>query len=825
VLSDLWRDVSHATRLLGKAPAFAVLAITTLGLGVGANTAIFSVVHGLLLRPLPYHAPDRLVFVDGALSTPEGDSSFQLSYPELQDIAAQVPSFSRIAPWTTAWGLTLEGTEGAARLPANFVGRGYFDVLGEPPLLGRTFTPDDHVVGDDGRMVVMLSEGVWRQHFGGDPSIVGRDVRLQGRPFTIVGIMPARFYDVGLAYQAEVDVWVPLERAPALFGGLDLRGRTGRQMWGVARLADGVSPERAAQDLRTLSARLTADHPQTNTAFRLRAAALDTTFFADARRPLWLLFGGSIFVLLIGCANVANLLLIRSTARTREMAIRLAVGASRWRLVRQLLAESLVLAMMGGGAGVLMAMWLTPVLLPLSGIEPVAFARITIDGTVLALSAATALACGLLFGLAPVWRATRMTVRDAAFASGTAQVARPSRAAHWLAGVEVTAAFVLAAGAIIMLKSFSMLLDTDLGFRHERLLTARMELPQDRYGTPAARAQFGRQLRERLAQLPGVEDVVMWGPSMFARSTWVSFVAPEDQLVADHERVMVWRHSTNPGALAELGIPIVAGRDFSAADTLDAPPVAIVSQATAHRLWPGQDAVGRRFRTTVAGANVAVAVIGVAADARHRGRFRFSFGAAAHEPQLDLYLPFEQRPNGLVTIGIRTAGDPRLSVRAVTSAVGDTDPALSVYDIAPLDERMRIEESSVGFAALLLNLYGGLALLLAAIGVYGVLAANVASKRRELGIRSALGAAPQHLWLGVVREGVMVTGVAIACGLAITWAVGQSVAAWIFGVSPTDPWLLSGAALLLLVSALAASAIPARAAARIDPGRVLRIDP
>ena len=825
MLTDLWRDLGHAVRLLGRAPAFAVLAVTTLGLGVGANTAIFSVVHGLLLRPLPYHAPDRLVFVDGALSTPEGDSSFQLSYPEVQDIAAQVPSFSTVAPWTTAWGLTLEGAEGAARLPANFVGRGYFETLGESPLLGRTFAADDHRVGDDGHMVVVLSEGVWRQHFGGDPSIVGRNVRLQGRPFTIVGVMPARFYDVGLAYQADVEVWVPLERAPALFGSLDLRGRGSRQMWAVARLADGVSPERAADDLRTLSARLTADHPQTNAAFRLRAAPLATTFFADARRPLSLLLGGSIFVLLIGCANVANLLLIRSTARTREMAIRLAIGASRARLVRQLLAESLVLAALGGAAGVLLAMWLTPVLLPLSGIEPSEFARVAIDGPVLAVSAAMAIACGLLFGLAPIWRATRMTVRDAAVASGTTQVARPSRAAHWLAGVEVTAAFVLAAGAIVMLKSFSALLDTDLAFRHERLLTARIELPQDRYATPAARARFGRQLRERLGQLPGVDDVVLWGPSMFARSTWVSFVAPEGQLVASHEQVMVWRHSTNPGALADLGIPLLAGRDFSTSDTLDAPPVAIVSQATAHRLWPGRDAVGQRFRTTVAGASVAVTVIGVAADARHRGRFRFSQGAAAHEPQLDLYLPFEQRPNGLVTIGIRTAGDPRLATRAVAAAVAAADPGLSVYDVAPLAERMRVEASAVGFAALLMNLYGGLALLLAAIGVYGVLAANVASKRRELGIRSALGAAPEQLWLGVVREGVMVTGVAIACGLAITWALGQGVAAWIFGVSPTDPLLLAGAAVLLMLSAIAASAIPARSAARIDPGRVLRIDP
>jgi ABC-type antimicrobial peptide transport system permease subunit len=311
---------------------------------------------------------------------------------------------------------------------------------------------------------------------------------------------------------------------------------------------------------------------------------------------------------------------------------------------------------------------------------------------------------------------------------------------------------------------------------------------------------------------------------MFTRSTWVAFISPDDQVVTDRERVMAWRHSTNPGALGDLGIAILEGRDFGPADTLDSPPVAIVSQATARRLWPGQPAVGRRFRTTAGGNRVDVTVIGVASDARHRGRFRFSQGASAYEPQLDIYLPYDQRPNALLTIGIRTTGDPNQLTRALTSAVAELDPTLSVYDIASLDERLRGEESSVAFAALLMNIYGGLALVLAALGVYGVLSAGVASRRRELGIRAALGAEPRRLLAGVVREGLIVTTIAIVCGLALTWAVGRTVSTWIFAASPTDPRLLLATAGLLLAAALGASALPARNAARVDAARVLRGD-
>jgi putative ABC transport system permease protein len=821
-IADLLRDVRHAVRLLARAPAFTLLAILTLGLGIGANTSIFTVVNALILRPLPYPSPDRLTFIDGTFHRPEGDTDFQLSYPEFIDLQDQARSFAVLAPWTTGYGLALEGTEGAARLRTNFVGKGYFDVLGATPMVGRTFTPDDHRIGDDGRMVVMVSEGVWRQHFGGDRAILGRDVRLQGRPFTVVGILPSTFDDAALAYSEGVDVWVPIERAPALVGNVDLTARGSRLMWGFARLADGVSLPAAQAELSAIGSRLAAAYPQTNASFELRAAPLADSFFRDARRPLWLLLGGSWFVLLIACANVANLLLVRSTARAREFAVRLAIGASRGRVVRQLLTESTVLAIAGAAAGLLMAGWMTPALVALSGLALPSFAEARLDREVLAVTVGTATVCGLLFGLAPVWRAFRMSLRGGVMTGSTH--ARRSGTALWLAGLEVTAAFVLTAGALTMLQSFAALTRTDLAFRSDRLLTVRLELPQERYATPAARARFGAALRDRAVALPGVEAAVLWGPSMFARSTWISFVAPTDRVVADSERVMLWRHSTNPGGLGDLGIALVAGRDFQSSDTLDTPTVAIVSEAAARRLWRGQDPIGRQLRSGSGATASILSVVGIAADARHRGRFRFSEGAAAREPQLDLYLAYAQRPNGLVTLGVRTAGAPSSAIKSVAAVIAAIDPALPAYDIAPLDDRLRYEEQSVGFASLLLNLYGGLALLLAAIGVYGVLAATVAARLRELGIRAALGAAPRQLQMAVVRQGLTVTLAAIAAGAGIAALLGSTTRALFFDASAMDPRVLAGAAALLLMAAATASFAPARRASRVDPVRVLKIE-
>lgn len=820
MLHDAIRDLRHAFRLLTASRTFAVVAVLTLSLGIGANTAIFSVVQGLLLRPLPYTDPDRLLFVDGVLTRPDGETSFQIAYTDVEAIRRQSRSIAAITPWNTAWGLALEGGDGARRLEANFVGQDYFAILGASPLLGRTFSTDDHAIGGDTPLVVMLSEATWRQDFGSDPAIIGREVRLQNRIFSVIGVMPSSFSDVAVSQGARIDAWSPIERVPELFNGLNLTDRASRQVWALARLAPGASHAAAVAELSTIGAQIAAAFPATNANFSIRAARLDTQYFEDARRPLWFLLGGTIFVLLIACANVANLLLVRASDRSREFAVRLAIGASTGRIVRQLLAESLVLAALGATGGLMLASWMTPALVALSQIDIPAHATISFNGVVLAQTVLTSLACGLLFGLAPVWRALRTSVRDAI---GSTKVARTGIAGRVLAGVEIAAAFVLAAAALLMLQSFSALTKTDLLFRTDHMMTARLELPQDRYAAPAARARAGQQMLERLRALPGVEHATIWGPSMFGRSTWIAFLAPSDRVTADGDRLMVWRHNTNPGALSDLGIRLVSGRDFADTDTLDNPHVAILSEAAAARLWPGQDAVGRQLRVG-APTTPLVTVIGVAADARHRGRFRFSQGASAYESQLDIYLPYAQRPGTLITFGVRTTNDPDQHTSAVRAAVAGFDPAMPIFDVASLDSRLRREEAPLAFAAVLLNLYGGLALVLAAIGVYGVLAAAVAGRNRELGIRAALGADPRTLVAGVVREGLAIAVAAVAIGSIASWLLARAFAGLLFGVSGNTGITLAAAAAILMAMSACASMIPARRASRVDPITALRND-
>jgi len=821
MLSDILRDIRYALRQFATSPTFTLVATLTLALGVGANAAIFSVVNGLLLRPLPYPQPERLLFVDGVHSRPEGEVSFQLSYPDLQELGARSTTLAMITPWATSWGLTLDREDGAQRLEANFVGRDYFAILGATPLLGRTFTPEDHAIGADGSLLAILSEATWRQEFGADESIVGRDIRLQNRVFTVIGVMPEAFSDLPESVGERVDVWAPIERAPGLFGLLTLADRGSRLMWGVARLADGASVDRARAELKALGAQIAAANPATNANFSYRPAPLSSQYFLEARRPLWFLLGGSLFVLLIGCVNVANLLLVRSSDRAREFAVRLAVGASNSRLVRQLLIESLALAVAGAAGGLVLASWMTPVLVRMSGVSLPAFTDVRIDVVVVAVTMGTALVCGVLFGFAPMWRASRTSAR-AVLSAGAGRVARSSKTARWLAGVEVTAAFVLAAGALAMLQSLSHLTTTDLAFRSERLLTVRLELPQGRYETPAARARAGHSLLERMRALPGVEHATIWGPSMFGRSTWISFLSRTDRVVKDDERLMVWRHSTNPGALRDMGIPLRTGRDFTDADTLEAPFVAIISEAAAERLWPGQDPLGRQVRTSTAANAPLTTIVGLAADARHRGRFRFSEGAAAYEPQLDIYFPYAQRPNALVTLGIRTAGAPETHINAVRAAIAGIDPSVPIYDVESLENRMRLEEAPLAFATLLINLYGGLAILLAGLGVYGVLAAGVAAQLREIGIRAALGADPRQLVGSVVWQGVSISLVSIAIGVTVSWALLRTFSGMLFGVAGANTTMLSAAAGILIGMATLASVIPARRAARVDPVEVLR---
>ncbi|MFN8060233.1 MAG: ADOP family duplicated permease [Vicinamibacterales bacterium] len=821
VASELVSDVRVAIRSLRAAPGLVAVAVCTFAIGIGANTAITSVVYALLVRPLPYVAPERLVFLDGVLSRPDGSVDFQLQYPEFEAMRTSTQAFREAVPWSTGWGLALEGTDGAERLDANFVGRGYLRALGAHPAIGRDFDAAEHALGGDA-MVAILSDATWRQHFGADPEIVGRTVRLQGRPFTVIGVMPSTFHDVPLAQGDTVDVWVPVERAETLFGLSGLGRHTTRQFWGIARLPEGVSLAAASDELAALS-RTLAERDPDHRNFSLRAIPLDRSFFADLRRPLWMLLGASWFVVLISAANVANVLLVRMDRRTRTLAVQQALGAPARRLVGAVLAESTVLALVGGVLGIGVALLATPAMLIMSPTPLPPFIRIGVDAVVLGSALTVALAAGACAATAPLWRLRRLSLTAVMADGGGTRATGTGRLGASVAVVELTAAFVLASGAWLMSESLQTLTNTSLSFDHDRLVTARLELPADRYPTPEDRVRFVDQVVAGVGTAPGVERAFVWGPSGIGRATWVTFLLPDTQVAGtDTERLMVSRHSTNPGGLASLGVPLLRGRDFAPTDTAGSPSVAIVSEAVAERLWPGTDAVGRRVHVG-SGPNAALAtVVGVAADARHRGRFRFAEGATAHEAQLDLYLPYAQRPNALVTLGIRAVGAPERLIPTIRAAIAAVDPVVPAFDIATLTERLRGEEAPVQFMSVLMALYGILALALAASGVFGVLASEASARRRELAIRAVLGASPGRLLQGVAWRTMSIAGSALALGLVCVWALSRTLAGVLFGVAPMNPLAMAGAASTLALAATAAAIAPAWRTTSTDPAVTLR---
>ena len=828
-LDSILQDVGYAARSLRSSPMFTAVVVVTLAVGIAANTVIFSAARAVFLRALPYPDADRLAFVSRAYpGFPQGGGNF--SYPAYRDMLAQNTSFDTLAAYQDFGALAL--TDGATplRIRVCYATPSYLQLLGAGTTLGRIFRAEEDRF-DTADEVVVLSHRLWQTRYSAARDIVGRTIHLNQQPFVVVGVAAAQFRDALAEHEdpEPVDAWVPLGLAHTLTGMSRPNDRGGAITWGVGHLKPGVSIDQANADLSAVAKRLERLYPATDAGYGLVARPLRDQLVGEFYSPVQLLVGGSAFLLLVGCANVANILLARLLARRREFAVRAALGATAGRIARQLIVEHLLLTTFAGTLALFFAVWSISALATWTRQYLPIVVHLDVDRPIMAVSIAVSLLAGIAFSIGPLITAMRVDLRDALSQGGRHGTNRSGRtAAKSFVVAEVALSMALLVGAGLLTKSLHRLTSMDLGFDTSDLLTLRLDLRSARYATPPARAQFGRELVDRLGPLPGVRSVTLWGPSMLGRATWVMDAAPEGRSAADPRNVLTFeRHSVNPGGLANLGIKILRGRDFSDHDADDAPLVAIVSQGLADTWWPGADPIGKRFfRPT---DPTPITVVGVAADARHRQRFTLADAAigippSGLGPQRDAYFPYSQRPNQALVVALRMAEGITGPAESLRQAVLAIDPALPVYDVALLDDRLADQERASRVLTILIAGYAAVALFLAAFGLFGILAHAVHQRTQEIGIRIALGGLPRDVLALVMRDAFSVTVIGVGSGAAGALLLSRIMTSLLFGVSSADPTVYLAISALLLVVAAVACWIPARRAIRIDPVCALRYE-
>lgn len=823
LLENIRRDVLYALRTMRANPVFAATAVLTLGLGIGGNTAMFSVIHAVLLKPLAYRDPGRLVHLslDNPPMNIQGGPFSLVRFEELKPAAR---SFAGLGAYGPIENMTLSGGGAepealtGARVSANFL-----DVLGKAPILGRSFLPEEDTPG--GPAVAMISEALWKRRFGGDPSLGGKAATLNATSYTIIGVLPAGFE---FPYSG-VDVWVT---KPSEYSELPSRyWRFVTLLTGFARLKPGVTLEQARAEMAVLNQQYIRAHPgdTISASARMRVVWLKDRLVANVRPMLWMLFGAVAFVLLIACANVASLLLARVTSRSREFAVRAALGAGRGRLIGQLLAESVVLALAGGVVGVLVAKWSLSAIVHLSFLSLPRAGEIRLDGMVLAFTVALSVAAGVLFGIFPSLQMSRPdlapVLRETGAGAGRGSGRRTALGVTTrglLVISQVALSVVLLIGAALLMKSLARLHGVDPGFQPAHVLTMKIALPPARYDTDQKKAAFFGQLVERVEAAPGVRGATIAMSLPATRWIRTNITQVEGQPPQEDFRQAVFAviQSVTPGYFRTLGIPLLRGREFAARDNVpDAPPVMVINESLARRLWPryprGQDPVGRRIGEGYDKAVGWIEIVGIAADVHD--------GGLASDAVPEFYLPCTVHPPQTAYLAVRASGDPLRLVNTVRHAVLAADRDQPVSDVRTMDE---VLETSVGqrrLTMLLLGVLAGVAWLLAVVGIYGIIACSVAQRTQEMGIRRALGAGQGDiLWL-VLGQGLGLALGGVALGVGGALALTRVIRSLLFHISATDPAAFLGAAVLFVLVALAASYVPARRAARIDPMAALRV--
>ncbi len=812
-VEDARQDMRYAIRQLRANPTFAVVIVLTLALSIGANSAIFSVINGVLIKPLPYRQPDKLVrtFLTNAVFP-----RFPLNPFDFRDFRARSKSFEGLAAFTRG-DVQLSGSGEPVRLNGMGITSGYFRVLGLAPELGREFDAKAEIPGNG--MQVILSDRVWRDRFGAAPDILGRKITLNAQPFTVVGVMPAGTAHPGneyqpLAYGQDVDMWWPFA-----FGG-DPSQRGSHYLEGIGRLKKDVTLTEANAEMNTLLTQIGREHGGYG-SWKLLVISLNDEIVGASRQLLLVLLGAVGMVLLIACANAANLMLTRAAVRQREIAVRVALGAQRSRVVRQLLTESLLIAFMGGALGLAMALVGVKALVSLL---PANFPRahdIHVSAPVFLFTLLASVATGVLFGLAPALQASRTDPKEGLHKGGRATTGggRQSRLRNALVASEVGLACVLLIGAGLMLRSLLNLMHLDRGFE-EHVLTAKLSLPHEQYKTDESRARFFAQLVDGLQALPGVQSTGVGSDLPWTGYNDNTSFSIEGKQPPPHEDFHARYHMAGPDYFRALGTPLLRGRFFTDADKKDAPNVILINHAMAERYWPGEDVLGKRitFQDHPKDDKDWLRVVGVVGDVKDQPN---SPGA---EPAFwwsgyQVATPF---PDALVVV--RADADPQLLVAAIRNQVAKLDPALAVADVRSMDEIVTASVSTPRFAFLLVGLFGALAIVLAAIGTYGVIAYSVSQRTPEFGLRMALGARRfDVLWLVLLQAGKLIlSGTVIGVLLALVLARGLK--SLIYEVSPADPLTFTAIGFAVIAIAIVACYIPARKATEADPMIALRAE-
>jgi predicted permease len=821
---NCWRDILYSLRAMARNPAFAVTAMLILALGIGGNTAIFTVIRAVLLRPLDYRDPDRLVhFTVGNPKQPAQNPSFSLlQFEEMKTSAnsfTALGAYGRPENFALASGGEPEELKGA-RVSANFL-----DVLGVAPALGRSFLEEEDKPG--GRAVAMISRGLWKRRFGGDPRVVGKELTLESSGYTIIGVLPEGFE---FPY-AGADVWVT---RPAEWSMLPPRYWGVPTLSGFGRLKDRVSLEQAGSEMTLLQRQFDIAHPgpmNSDHSAVMRVVRLQDRLVADIRPMLWTLFGAVGFVLLIACANVASLLLARATSRSHEFAVRAALGAGRGRLIRQLLAESVTLAVGGGALGMALATWAlsasaraNALLLPngVNALSRPGARGIHMDGMVLGFSVLLSIGTGVFFGLFPSFEASRPDLNDVLRDRGTAGSRHGWSARSLLVTGQIALSMVLLIGAALLIESFYRLHRVDPGFQPKNLLTAKIALPRARYDTDQKREAFFRELMPRLEQLPGLRSasLAMLLPTTAWIRTNITDVEGRPALDPGDAASYAVVQSTTPDYFRTLGIPLKRGRAFAPRDnTADSRPVMIVNETLARRLWPdypnGANPVGLHVKEAYDKALGWIEIVGIAADIHE--------GGLASDAVAEFYLPCAMHPPLTAFLIARTEGDPMRLAGTIRERVLSIDRDQPISDVRTMESVFEATLGERRLTMLLLGVFASVALLLATVGIYGVVAYSVAQRTREVGIRRALGAQQGDILRLILGQGLgMVLG-GITIGIGGAFVLTRVMKKLLFHVNATDPRIFAGIALLFVIVALAGSYLPARRAARIDPMAALRV--